>query len=366
MSLLRVFLCIFLGSGLVAQAEPVALKEGLGQGLLFKHRNNCYVVFPAHVQPEGPVLNLFTAAPQASGSAAIYFRRTEADIAVGVVRGGARDRCTQNFSRLSRDVSRLLNTARIATLVRVNPQGGLERLAMQIDNTAWSAADTTSQSGLYQYVLARTDQLAGETREVYQGTSGAMLYVGDTIVGMVVSAPDATTVRALRIEEILTPVARWLASGSFGAQKATPAADATPDGMSFSVTEWAGDPVDPNQPPTGLATGSSSFRVGATGRSVSFVVQLSVDAPVAVRELVLTGPVDQTASAAPRAISIDVDRSRPGASNFIPFASAEMIPDEPLVIPINTFARQLRVTVTSVWSSGLPIEISSVRVVPSN
>ncbi|MEM6385594.1 MAG: hypothetical protein AAF718_05080 [Pseudomonadota bacterium] len=367
MSLPRLFVFFLFWSGLTAQAEPVALKDGLGQGLLFTYRSNCYVVFPAHVHPEGPVVNLFTAAPQASGTAAIYFRRTEADIAIGLVRGSARDRCDTPFSKLTKDVSRVLNRTRSATLERINPQGTLERLAMRIDRTPWLAADERTQSGLYHYVLASTDQASGESREVYQGTSGAILYVEDTPVAMVVSAPDATSVRALRMEEILTPVARWLRSGSFGSQAEGTSTDSSaPEGMPFSVTEWSGQLVDPNVPPTGLANGTAPFRVAAQAGRVSFTLQLSESAPVRVRELLLTGAADTTSAATPRAITIDIDRGRPGAANFTPFASADMTPDEPLSIPINSFSRQLRVTISSTWAPGLPVEVSSVRVIPAN
>ncbi|MEX0277385.1 MAG: hypothetical protein AB3N19_07685 [Ruegeria sp.] len=351
-------------AGLPVIAEPVALKEGLGQGLLFQNRGNCYVLFPAHVHQRGRSVNLFTSSPQAGGSAIIYFRRAEADIAVGVVSGGARERCARSFAKLPRDVSQTLINARLATLERVNPQGVLERLSMRIDNVNWDNATSEADTpgGLYHYVYASTSE--GESREVYQGTSGAFLYVGDTPVAMVVTAPDATTVKALRIEEITRPLSRWLASGSFGALQAEASQpDSNREGIAYQLTEWSGLLVDPDLSPTGLASGTAPFRVLPSGKNVSFVLELSEEEAVRVREIVLDGPSDQDAFAVPRSITIDVDRGRPGRTDFQSHATVEMSPERSLVVPINTFARQLRVRVSSSWTPGLPIEISAVRVI---
>ena len=270
-------------------AQPVALKEGLGQGLLLRHSGNCYVIFPSHVHEAGPVLNLFTPSPQAGGIATVYFRRTEPDIAVGVVSGSARERCSESLSILPRDSSRLLSQSRRATLERVNPQGGLERLAMRIERIAWMAATEGEKSGLYQYIFASTDEAAGEAREVYQGTSGSILYIEDTPVAMVVSAPDSKTVRALRIEEISVPLARWLASGSFGALEEDREAVPGSSGVPFMITEWFGRLADENLLPTDLSTGTGPFRAYPSDGAVSFVMELTDSDPIGVRELVLTG-----------------------------------------------------------------------------
>ena len=345
-----------------ANAEAVALKEGLGQGLLLRHLGNCYVVFPSHVHKDGPVLNLFTSSPQAAGIGTVFFRRTEADFALALVRGSASERCTQPFSKLPRDTARLLNGSRNAVLERVNPQGGLERLAMRIDRIAWAAETEGVASGLYQYIYASTDTAAGETREVYQGTSGAILYIDDTPVGMVVTAPDATSVRALRMEEITLPLTRWFASGSFGALNESAPKDAVSDGLPFTITEWTGKLADQALPPTGLATGTAPFRAHPVSGSVSFVLELSKVGNVGVRELVLAGPTDENTATTPRKVVIDVDRSRRGPADFRSFTSVEMTPGAPLSVAMNTLVRRVRVRILSAWSADKPIEISSVTV----
>ncbi|MDE9451675.1 hypothetical protein J3R80_14460 [Aliiroseovarius sp. Z3] len=345
-----------------ATAEAVALKEGLGQGLLLRHHGNCYVVFPSHVHKDGPVFNLFTSSPQAAGIGTVFFRRTEADFALALVRGSASERCAQPFSKLPRDTSRLLNGSRSAVLERVNPQGGLERLAMRIDRIAWAAETEGAASGLYQYIYASTDTAAGETREVYQGTSGAILYIDDTPVGMVVTAPDATSVRALRMEEVTLPLARWFASGSFGALKESVSEEGAVDGLPFTITEWTGKLADEALPPTGLATGTVPFRAHPVSGSVSFVMELSDNGTVGVRELVLSGAVDESTATTPRKIVIDVDRSRKGPADFRLFSSVEMTPGAPVSIAMNTLVRRVRVRILSAWTADKPIEISSVSV----
>lgn len=347
-------------------AQPVALKEGLGQGLLLRHSGNCYVIFPSHVHEAGPVLNLFTPSPQAGGIATVYFRRTEPDIAVGVVSGSARDRCSESLSLLPRDSSALLSKSRSATLERVNPQGGLERLAMRIERIAWMAATDGKPSGLYQYVFASVDETAGETREVYQGTSGSILYIEDTPVAMVVTAPDAKTVRALRIEEISVPLARWLASGSFGALQEDSPVVAEVGGLPFKITEWAGRLADENLLPTGLSSGSAPFRAYPSEGAASFVMELAESDPIGVRELVLSGPTSDAEVAIPKKIAIEVDRSRRGPADFKLFTTVEMTQDGRISVKMNTLVRRIRVRILSAWSTGQPIELSSVRVVSPN
>lgn len=358
----RLLLLVFL-LPLAARAEPVALKEGLGQGLLLSHRGNCYALFPSHVHKDGPVFNLFTSSPQAAGIGTVYFRRSEADFALALVRGSASERCDMPFSKLPRDASGLLNGSRSAVLERVNPQGGLERLAMRIDRIGWAGAAEGASSGLYHYVYASTDTAAGETREVYQGTSGAILYVDETPVAMVVTAPDATSVRALRIEEMIAPLKRWFASGSFGALSAATPEAAVPDGLPFSITEWSGRLADTALPPTGLATRTGPFRVYPASSGVSVVVELAQEGAVGVRELVLTGPVDDAVATTPRKIVIEVDRSRGGAADFRQFTTAEMTPGAPLKVAMNTLVRRVRIRILSAWSSELPVELSAIRVV---
>lgn len=358
------FLFALLVVGMPVVAEPVALKDGLGQGLLFKFRGNCYVVFPAHVQPTGRALNLFTASPQAGGSAIIYLRRTETDIALGIVSGGARERCGHEFAKLPQDVSPILSNSRLATLERVNPQGGFERLRMQINDLGWEKPPLSEGvvSGLYSYVHASTAE--GETREVFEGNSGAFLYVDDTPVGMVVSAPDAKSVKALRIEEITPLISRWLKSGSLGALQ--PQASQTEwdqEGIEYQVTEWSGLLVDADAPPTGPSSGGAPFRVVPHDNGVSLVLELSRKEALRVSEVVLVGAIDQGTYASPRGVKISVDRGRPGQTNFQEYATIEMAPNQPQTVPVNTFARQLRIEVTSSWAPGLPIEISSVQVV---
>lgn len=347
-------------------AGPVALNEGKGQGLTFSHRGNCYVLFPNHVEPDGLLVRLFTPAPQAAGSATVYFRRPEADIALGLVQGSAAARCGDAFSRLPTDVSRRLSGARRATLERVDAQGAVERLAMRIDRIAWARLNDGPGAGDYQYIIASTDIAAGENREVFQGTSGAFLYIDGEPVGMTVTAPDDTTVRVLRWEEMREPVARWLASGSFGALAGQETEKAPQiDGIAFEVTEWTGEPEAESTGPAALASGTGPFRARPVSGPVSLVAEIPGGAPVPLKSLILQGPSDDSPAAAPRLVRVEVDRSRSGPARFQPVWSGEMPPDgAELEVPLVTFARRVRVIVQSGWAPG-PVEISRLILVPA-
>lgn len=346
-----------------AQAEPVAIKGGLGQGIIASHRGHCYLLFPAHVEPVAPIFSLNTAPPQQAGRATVYLRRSEADIGLALVEGSAAEACTTSLASLPREVSALLAANRTAILERVNPQGGIERLQMRIERTAWDAAADSGPSGLYQYIFATTDTAAGETGEVFQGTSGAFLYVDGVPVGMAVTSPDAHSVRALRIEEILGPADRWFATGSLAgraeaAEAAGPAAPAA--GLGFDVTEWSGTPAEGSLP-TDLATGGG-LRIAAGGLPFSFVLELGPK-PVAVRSLFLSGVPLSAEAGPPRYLKVEVDRQR-GAARFETARElAEMTRDgAPLEVPLNTQARRIRVTVRGGWSDTVPVGIAGVLV----
>lgn len=347
-----------------AAAEPVALKGGLGQGIIVSHRGHCYLLFPAHVEPVAPVFSLFTAPPQATGSAAVFLRRSEPDIGIALVRGSAAEACTTPYAALPRDVSALLSARQAATLERVNPQGGIERLSMRIDGVSWATAPGPGPSGLYQYVHASTDTAAGETREMFEGTSGAFLYVDGTPVGMTVTAPDRRSVRALRIEEILAPAEQWFATGSMAGQAAEEApGDAAPlPGLPFEVTEWSGTPVEGTHPPD-LAAGGS-LRIAAGTLPFSFVLDLGPK-PIPVRSLVLAGTAPGDDVGPPRFLSVDVDRSS-GPARFQPASETlEMTQDgAALPVPLNTFARRIRVNVEGGWSDAAATGIASAIVQP--
>lgn len=350
-----------------AHAEPVAIKGGLGQGIIASHRGHCYLLFPAHVEPVAPIFSLNTAPPQQAGRATVYLRRSEADIGLALVEGSAAEACTTSLASLPREVSALLTANRTAILERVNPQGGIERLQMRIERTAWDAAADSGPSGLYQYIFAATDTAAGETGEVFQGTSGAFLYVEGVPVGMAVTSPDAHSVRALRIEEILGPADRWFATGSLAGRavegtEAAAAPAAAAKGLAFDVTEWSGTPAEGSLP-TDLV-GGGALRIAADGLPFAFVLELGPKA-LKVGSLFLSGEPPSAAGGPPRYLSVEVDRER-GAARFEPAGDiAEMTRDgAPIEIPLNTFARRIRVTVSEGWSDGAPVGIAGVLVSP--
>jgi hypothetical protein len=337
-----------------AAAEPVAVRQATGQGMLVSHRGNCFAIMTQHGNEGRAPFGVFTSAPQHAGSATVYFRRVEADFAVALVEGSARTRCAPAFGDLPVDVSGLLGAGRSVVLKRVDPQGALEQLAMRVDSIAWS--------GGYQHVLASTDVGAGEVREVFQGVSGGFLYVGETPVAMVLTAPTATSVRALRLEEIREPLARWLNAGTFGAegQEAAPAT-AAPEGLAFRVTEWSAEPVAPDFVAAGLATGANGFRA-PPGRT-SLVVELDPAGPVPVGALRLAGPAPGGEASPVRSIAVELDRGTPERPRWAGELSLDLPPNGgATVVPLNTRARRIRLTVLSQWDAALPFEISGLQV----
>lgn len=356
------FACLVLLAAVApAAAQPVAINDGRGQGLLVRHSANCFVVLPDHVHPEDRLpLSLFTAAPQRRGSGFVMFRRPEPDLALAEVAGGATERCERRWRDWPEEVARLLNAGTALALVRITPQGTTERLAMRVDRIAWEDG--------YQYVYASTDAAGGERRTIFQGSSGAFLFAGDRPVAMVLNATNAeeTQVRALRLEEIREPIDRWLRAGALAGRAAAPEPgakeEAAGDAVPVRITEWSREPVEPGYAAVGLADGANAYRADL-GPGAVLVAEVAGDDAVAVGRLTVEGSAAEGVTT-PKLVVVETSAAATGErwtqiwANELPPSGAAR------EIPVNGLVKRLRLSVVSVWAPGRPFEMRGLALHP--
>src|SRR5262245_56517873 len=110
-----------------AHAEPVAVNKGSGQGFIFVHRGNCYLILPQHVPGLQRVVSIVTAAPSVAGEAEIFRSfMPGADLSIALVRPGLEQRCTDDWSELPPRTDAVLDQSDYANLVRLTASGAEE------------------------------------------------------------------------------------------------------------------------------------------------------------------------------------------------------------------------------------------------
>jgi len=189
-----ILLCIETAN--VANAEFVSVNRGGGQGFIFNHNNNCYLIIPKHVHGLSRRVTISSVVPSIAGDAEILNLNTSHDLSVGYVSPGFEDKCKFRWDRFSNDLVKILDSSQSAILTRVAASGQLERVEMKI----------------FKFDLdIITAKIVGE-EEIYKGTSGGFLTVGDTVIGMATDALDNKTALFLRTDEIQSELSRLIDS----------------------------------------------------------------------------------------------------------------------------------------------------------
>ena len=124
-----------------ALAEPVAVRgRERGQGLLFSHDAHCYLVTAKHVSGGRPRAQVI-AEGAISGSASLRFPFWDGlDLAVGIVRRGAAERCSGSIDDL-KGSGGSIGQSDNAVLVLINDEGFVDRLRMSILETRYLDLD---------------------------------------------------------------------------------------------------------------------------------------------------------------------------------------------------------------------------------
>ncbi|ODT78184.1 MAG: hypothetical protein ABS76_24540 [Pelagibacterium sp. SCN 64-44] len=341
------------GFSCTAWAEPVSVNRGIGLGYVFSHNQNCFLILPAHVHGRGSRVSISTAIPASVGDATLV--RTyapELDLSLFYVTSGLANRCKDRFSALPEEIGTLLDSATTAQLIRVDATGAETRDAMTI-----VAAD-------FETIAATADD-----SEIYQGTSGAILRIGTTPIGMAIQSESIGQATFLRMDEIVARIRRSL-TGTIVPAPAPPPDDETalvPAGacpvgsIAIRAVQCSVEPVEPHHACANLIT-QAGVTVFPAGTRPQIVVELGEGKPVPVGAVTLLAP-DNPDWAKPQQIRIDFS-SVSGAPRWLRFGAADMSPLGSLELRNGSrpFANRLAINLLGSWEPGLPSALACLAV----
>lgn len=322
-------------------ADVAMVDDELGQALLVSNRGLCYAVLPEHVSKTRDRIALAAPLPATSGSAEIFRRDPENDLALAYVEGAIGDRCSVEWTSLSRDLSTRLQTAETGLIKSVHFGGEFfDRIGVALIDV-----DDT-------FITIRVTD-GGIDADVMQGLSGAMLSVGGEIAGIAIDAESTGEARFLRIDRIVTLL------GADFSRAAHPQTQAISDG--FRVTGFQG----------GDRAGIVALEGGGmmapwvadwTGEPIEFEITLSNDSLVPVNRIAMQTVVSDEATP-PKSIDIQIDRGLPGAPYWTPLASPDMSPTGVFDAPTGgTVGRRLKIRISDVWFPERALRIDNLVV----
>jgi len=336
---------VLFGSALaqpVGAASIAAVNEEKGHAFLVDYRGNCYAIMPNHTATSDRV-SLVTALPQVAGIATVFARWADEDVALAYVEGEISNRCTIEWSSLSRNVGEVLLQEGAGSLNRINFGGQF------LDRTEAHVFDADGTH----FAIARTENWSGGPIE--SSVSGALFFKNALPIGMALEAPDTRTGRFIRTDRIYALAAPVL-SGNAAAHPARASVAPSDSGLGYRVT---GQVVERD----GLRQGI----VGAnqwdwTGAPMEIELTLSNVEPVALTEIALiTDMAGSDAVTPPQRIKIELDVGRPGQPYFRTLFAPDVPPNGVLTIGTgNTRARRIKLRIESVWFPDRPLRIDRI------
>ncbi|MEQ6250075.1 hypothetical protein ABMC89_14370 [Sulfitobacter sp. HNIBRBA3233] len=331
--LLRSLFILVLLAGAGHSADVAMVEDDLGQALLFENRGLCYAVLPNHVSATKDRVALFAPSPQTVGTAEIFWRDTDNDVALAYVEGALSDRCSITFDALPTDLSGVHVTTETGLIKSVHFDGAFFD---RIGATLIDVDDT--------FVTVRLSD-AGTDADVIQGLSGAVLSVAGTLSGIAIDAGDTGEARFLRIDRIRALIGRQL---SATLHPSTQAIGAASSGYGYRVTEFdAGE----GSGVIGLEPGDqgSTWISEWSGAPVNFEITLSNTEILPLNKISIFSFVSSTTTP-PRRIKILIDRGLPASPYWTPIATPDMSPTGVFEAATGgTWARRIKIQIVDVW-----------------
>ena len=338
-----------------ASAQPVSIDRGNGQGFVFQHRGNCYLMLPAHVHGRRMRITFSTSAPITSGDAIIFQTFAPSlDLSLAYVQTKLDDRCKSRWDDLSRNIQPFLSGATRATLVRVDPAGNEQRDGMTI---------TSSDA----FTINASVAGAASADEVYQGTSGAILLIGDTIVGMAVQSPDPHQAVFVRVDEIVARLSRLLDARQPAQTQPPNDPELTAGGLcgastiKIAAVQCSTEADIAEHGCSNLAAGGGPVSFPAGSRNVCIEVDFAGKNAIPLKQVVLGTSLDDSSYAAPQTVLMEVDSSN-AAPHWRRFGQADMSPVGTFDFPnaAAPYARRLKLTFLSTWNDKFPMRLDCI------
>lgn len=334
-----------------AEARVVTVEEGSGAGFLLRQGGNCYVVLPTHVHGaamDGIRLGSDRGGGPIGTARIVWVAPDDADISLGVVRGGLSADCGTEWSRLPRALGDELTPGTELMLQRPRQQV-FEGRRLILHSSGPS--------------LVRLVPAPGERADLFGGTSGAVAFAGTTPVAMVLQAEDAGAALAIRMDALVATLGGLLDGSLSAAPLVAPgAADLAllPPGDPVLAEGWTAHPVEGAVDPATMIAGGGPWVFLIGEEPVSLTLRLTeTDRLSRIRLRSTPG----TGAAVPRGIGIVTDASTdPARPRPSPIPAPDMTPDGEFDLQVGErFARTVTITIRSSWGDG-PVRLDAVSI----
>ncbi len=354
-SVTKVIACLLLWLAFVhaAAARVVGVEDGAGSGFLFSHRGNCFLILPSHVHGNYRTgIRVDTQAGGAIGSADIVYQAPgEADISLALVKGGVTRDCGPEWGDLPRSLSGVLEIGRIAIIERAR-QRSAEGRRVVVHST--------------DFRQVRLVPAEGEAPDLFGGTSGATVLLDGTPIAMVLKAEAADAVWAIRMDEIVNLLARFMGEvppvqscGEGVLSAACPESRAPAEGDPFEMLAWSVHPVKEAADPSEMVAGDAPY-VAPLVPGEPIVLELALtETDRLSRVRIVSEPTEGVAI--PKDIEIVTDVSDGAIRRPNPMPRRDMSPDGVYDNRVGErFARTVTIRITSSWGGGSPVRIDRI------
>jgi hypothetical protein len=332
---------------------------GAGNGFLFNHRGNCFAILPTHVHsPRVDEIRLSVPDGAVGRADILYSTDAETDLSLALVTGGIARNCAPEWMSLPRRLDNRLRPGMAATVVRNHQQ------SQEARQVVVGAVNTLTFS-----VVAGP----GQPADFFAGTSGATVLDGQVPIGMVIDAETTSVVWALRMDEIVGRIARWIDGVQEGrvcddpslAEHVVQCHDETErlagSGLPFRVTDWSAHPIEGANDPVSMAAGAGPY-VAHLADGVPIWIEVQFPQTVALGRIVLRSEADGQLAFVPRSVRIMTDTTTGPVRRALNFISRDMPPDGVLdAVRRETYARRVTIEIWSTWGGGSPVRLDEMR-----
>lgn len=336
-------------------SKVVGVENGTGSGFLYSHRGNCFVILPSHVHGRfSDDIPIDSYQSGTIGSADIVYRVPgEADISLGLVKGAVSEDCGPDWTALPRSLTGHLDVGQIGIIERARQQS-VEGRRVQLHSKDFSKIR-----------LVPTPE---EQPDLFGGTSGATVFIDGTPVGMVLEAETAEAAWAIRMDEIVNLLSRFMgevpAKENCDQGMLSGACDApaeSVEGAAYEVVAWSVHPVSGAPDPSAIA-GSQAAYFAPLSAGQPVVLELVLTDADRLRRIQILSEPDPDA-AVPKDIEIITDVSAEGRSRPNPMPRRDMSPDGRYDNRVGErFAKHVTIRITSSWGNGSPIRIDRILI----
>ena len=324
----------------VGWARVVWIDEGGGNGFLFHHAGNCYVILPAHVHERGP-MGLSARDPAGLGvGRIIYTAGGTFDLALAVVSGSLEQSCGREWLALPSRVT--LDPGADVTVIRYQ-KASIESVPAKVRSVTFTDFQIDVDAG---------------DRAIVARNSGATVFQGDQPVGMVIEVPGRGEAVALRMDEIRARLRRviedWSTGGDCvqrdrcdGEGGGAPAGPPAPVGLGgFKLKDWSTQGTDVGVPPDEMLAGKGVY-VAPIGPNAPVVLLLEADKTTRLSRVVLTSDADGVTTFSPKRVLVRIDPTADGIDRWRNFLSPrDMVSGQPLdLLRSETFARRIEIRI---------------------